>query len=488
MATTVTLLQTPSDVNLAYGPNAVTLTGITTGDKYVLQVQTQSGNVLADIRQTANREGNAIFDIQNILQTYVKTNPINIEQHGIGNALILTDSPNETFTYIIKVGDETSGQVELKPVSYGPYLIIGGKKPYYDLLWNESQYQTTVKGDDSMVPCTIPLTAKQPMSDKIDYIMGSDIPPTKSKPSYITNNVRVQKNIVYSDSVQTKSYYNALNQGTPMPSSYARAIEGFRISEYDRFDTLISDLVVPNTVDNGCGPNQTVGEGIIPTGATTIVTMGQGPQNLYEFDFFDANGNADQFNLNPATKYYYIAPVAYTPPSCNTDLPPFTDLATHYVQWYIIEPKECLDYDHIQFSWLNSLGFRDYFTFTKKNQRTVTNKRNEYLQEVSDYNAQTYEVNAGNRGRTAYSQTLEETWTASTGYMSDEEARYLESMFNSADVRVRLGQQAPTGYDLQYFACNLLSASYIEKTYRKDKLFQYEVRFKLANNIKSQRG
>lgn len=488
MATTVRLLQTPSDVNLAYGPNALTLTGITTGDKYVLQVQTQSGDLIADIRQTANAEGNAIFDIQNILQTYVSTNPINAENLGIGNYKILSNSANETFRYILRVGDETSGIVDLYTVSYGPYTIIGGKKPFYDLLWNEGQYRASAKGGDEIIPCTEILVERQPMSDRIDYIMGSDIPPTKSKPSYITNNVRLQKNIVYQNSVQTKSYYNEILRTTPTPSSFVRGIEGFRITEYDRFDTLISDIVIPNTVDNGCGPNTTVSDAIVPSGNTLIVTMGQGPQNLNSFQYYDANGTLQNFGLNSSTKYYYIAPVAYTPPSCNTDLPPFTDQSTHWIQWYIIEPEECNDYDHIQFSWLNSLGFRDYFTFTKKNQRSVTNKRNEYLQEVSDYNAETYEVDPGNRGRTAYSQTLEETWTASTDYMSDEMAKYLESMFNSADVRVRLGYQAPTGYDLQYWACNLLSASYIQKTYRKDKLFQYEVRFKLANNIKSQRG
>ena len=75
-----------------------------------------------------------------------------------------------------------------------------------------------------------------------------------------------------------------------------------------------------------------------------------------------------------------------------------------------------------------------------------------------------------------------------TGYMSDEEAKYLEGLFNSPDVRVRLGMNAPAGYDAYFFGCNVTSASWTEKSYRKDQLFQYEIRFKLANNLKSQRG
>ena len=72
--------------------------------------------------------------------------------------------------------------------------------------------------------------------------------------------------------------------------------------------------------------------------------------------------------------------------------------------------------------------------------------------------------------------------------MSDEEAKYLEGLFNSPDVRVRLGFNGPPGYDAYFFGCNITSASWSEKSYRKDKLFQYDIKFKLANNQKSQRG
>ena len=69
--------------------------------------------------------------------------------------------------------------------------------------------------------------------------------------------------------------------------------------------------------------------------------------------------------------------------------------------------------------------------------------------------------------------------------MNDEEAALIESMFRSAQVNVRFSVGE---YKDEWIPINLISSSYTEKTYRKDRLFQYTVNYKLANNIKSQRG
>ena len=71
--------------------------------------------------------------------------------------------------------------------------------------------------------------------------------------------------------------------------------------------------------------------------------------------------------------------------------------------------------------------------------------------------------------------------------MSDSEALYLQGLFTSADVKVRFND-APDDQQYQWVPVSLLSTDYTEKTYRKDKLFQYNIRFALAHNLKSQRG
>ena len=94
-------------------------------------------------------------------------------------------------------------------------------------------------------------------------------------------------------------------------------------------------------------------------------------------------------------------------------------------------------------------------------------------------------VNIYDRGTTVFSQTLPEEFSAFTGFISDADALYLEGLFISADVKVRFNDSdTPT----KWVPVSLMSTDYVEKTVRKDKLFQYDIKFKLAHNIKSQRG
>ena len=134
---------------------------------------------------------------------------------------------------------------------------------------------------------------------------------------------------------------------------------------------------------------------------------------------------------------------------------------------------------------MNSLGMRDQFTFTKKNEKKVMAKRNEYLKEPADYNATSYNVDIGDRGYTTYSQTIKETWTCQTGFINDEQAKLLESLMVSADVNVRfdIGE-----YANQWVPVRIQKKSYVEKTNRKNRLFNYTYTFTIAHNVKSQRG
>jgi hypothetical protein len=231
-----------------------------------------------------------------------------------------------------------------------------------------------------------------------------------------------------------------------------------------------------NTQSNGGGPNITLGQGLIPSGNFNVITLATGPANF------------PQGTLSAACTHYYIVPVLWTPQACATDdqsqIPVMSEAAWR-IQRYNIIQEPCNDYDHIQFAWMNSEGYRDQFTFTKRNEKKINITRNDFLKEAADYNATSYSVDKQSRGFTTYSQAIKEVWTATSGYMNDKEAELLESMFKSPSVNVRFS----TGeYANQWIPINLISSSYTEKTYRKDRLFQYTVEYKLASNIKSQRG
>ena len=468
----VTISQSPSlPFDMAYGPNPVTLsgiptdpqTGVITADKYVLRIY-RLGTLIADLRQSPNRQGRAIFDIQNTIQSQVAPSAGNIEQTGyIGNAL--RTSATESTPYKLEVGYELDGVVFTEPISNINYLDFGGVKEYFEVPFNTNPYLPLVSEDEG---CTIVDNQAKVFSDLKAYRLGGSI--TDGKPEVMNNDERVYDHYVTRDDMTTISYYNGLDIDGSTIDQRVQGIEAFVFYQYNgNSEVDINPLY--NIQANGGGPNTQVGDGIQPNYPYRAITIGTGPKNFQDFD--------------PEATHYYVKTGVYQVNTCESDIDFVTDETLHDWHRFNIVDANCNDFEHYQFSWLNSYGFRDYYTFKKRKDRRVRIKRNEFLQETADYNANSYNVDTYNRGTTVYSQQIQETFTAYTDYISDADAKYLEGLFISADVKVRFNDNVdPTAW----FPISLQSSSYTEKTSRKDQLFQYDIKFKLANNKKSQRG
>jgi len=479
--------QQPAPLDMTYGPNILTLSNLGAADKYVVKVLKQSDNsVIADVRQSANSVGNAIFDIQKILQSYVSPSQGNIESLGQGSYnLSLQDSSAESFRYIIQIGSETSGVTTMQ--SLFPKETVGGIKQYYDQYFSWSAFNGTAFGGDELVPCTlVNNTQGDILSDWTTTIAANTV--TDGIPSGFNPTDRIQvRDVLLTDHFCT-TWYNHVVIGTPAPAAEVTGIEGFRIVSYQN-NIQLQNQIIPNIQANGGGPNVETGDGTVVNHPYTFITMGTGPQNLSYNQYSTGSLAETVFQLSNLTTHYYITPVLYTPGSCLATTTGYADRSAWETQRFNIVQPECLDFDNIEFSWLNSYGFRDFYTFTKRNDKRVRNRKNNYDQSLIDYSGSGWDVDTYSRGTTTYSQELMQEFTAFTDYMTDDEAKYLQGLFTSPDVRVKLGSAyAPVGYDLEWFGATVLSNAYTEKTYRKDKLFQYDVRFKLANQLKSQRG
>ena len=485
----VTVTQTPTTpFDMAYGANTITLNGITPSqEKYALQIFIVGQTIpIADIRQSPNRFARAIFDIQNILQTQVQPTISNIDSLHYSEGFVYQNTRmqianGELVQYQIAYTTETNGQLDSAFVtSPVVYTTLGGSKEYWQVPYTEgNEFIVTASGDDSNPACTVIDSPARPLSDNPWTIAD-----TETGDTLLTVNggypspggIDVQN--VYIDDQCTKSFWQRVNRsGQPVaPNTKVRGIEGFWILQSNAAGTIFSTSFLTNTQSNGGGPNITLGQGLIPSGNFNVITLATGPANF------------PQGTLSTACTHYYIVPVLWTPQACSTDdqsqIPVMSEAAWR-IQRYNIIQEPCNDYDHIQFAWMNSEGYRDQFTFTKRNEKKINITRNDFLKEAADYNATSYSVDKQSRGFTTYSQAIKEVWTATSGYMNDKEAQLLESMFKSPSVNVRFS----TGeYANQWIPINLISSSYTEKTYRKDRLFQYTVDYKLASNIKSQRG
>ena len=480
----ITIQQAPSSpFDMAYGANPITLTGIDpNADKYALRIYLLGNpNPIADIRQSPNRQARAIFDIQNILQAYVSPTKNNIDALGVtGNGLQIANG--ELIEYQIATAEETGGTI---PEAGEPgtwvinptiYTTIAGAKSYWQVPFTASKYQAALQSNIN--GCTILNPSAKPLQASALSDNEWTIKDTETGDDFLGDGwaspTGIDVHNVYTDDQCTKSFFQPTNRGGANPPVFnAQGIEAFIIAEYDANGNMSSERQINNIINNGGGPNNTPGQGLVSTGNFKTVTIGTGPANLPGFD------------LNPSTTHYYVMPMVYSPVTSECGGGGLLYTPAWKAQRYNLIQEPCNDYDHIQFAWLNSLGYRDQFTFTKKNEKKINTERNNFLKEVTDYNSSSYAVNKQSRGFTTYSQNIKEVWEATSGYMNDKEADLLESMFKSPSVMVR---HSTGEYANQWIPINLISSSYTQKSYRKDRLFQYTVNYKLASNIKSQRG
>ena len=476
--------------DMAYGANTITLNGITPSQqKYALQITVVGQTTpIADIRQSPNRFARAIFDIQNILQTQVEPSKNNIDGlHYSASGFAAQNTRmrianGELVQYQIGYTTETNGQLDA-PFTVSPivYTTLGGSKEYWQVPYDEgAEFIPIVDADVN--GCTDINYWARPLSDNTWTISDQD-----TGDNFLTYDGGfsspggIDVHNVYADDQCTKSFWqNIFRVAGPYPANTAvQGIEAFWVLQSNAAGNIFNVSTLANTQSSGGGPNISLGQGLIPSGNFNVITLATGPANF------------PVGVLSASCTHYYIVPVLYTPLSptnCITSeqgQAPLMSESAWRTQRYNILEKPCNDYPHVQFAWLNSEGFRDQFTFTKRNEKKINTKRNNFLKEAADYNEVRYVVDEQSKGFTTYSQTIKEDWTATSGYMNDEEAANLEYMFRSPSVMVRFSVGE---YANQWLPINLISSSYTEKTYRKDRLFQYTVNYKLANNIKSQRG
>ena len=451
----VTIEQNPGAYNMAYGANPVTLIGAPLGGKYVLRVLVDSV-IVADIRQTPNISNAAVFDLQNILQSLVNTSDLNIE-----TTEEWIDSAREGAKYQIAYGSEDfAGNIVINGTT-GFYELLSGRKEYYEVLWDSEPYTPFVEGDDSIPTCTIIASQGKAFTDLPLYRADKFGP---ERPPQVAAQDMVHRVELTREDFMTMSWMNKVVQDDPPAGSNVTQIAGATVFEWDSAGSIGSYSVF-NTTQTGGGPDAQPGDGVAVQYPYSAITLGVGPENR------------EQDN-DPSTTHYWVLPQAYNP--CGTTQLTYRASNTP-IRIDIVEPN-CNDYEHIQFSWTNSYGFRDYYTFTKKNEKRLRINKNNFLMDAANYAMDTYDITRQTRGTTTYSQKIELQYTATTDYMTDEEAKYLENLFMAPDVRVRFGKE---GF---FEPVTILTSSYTQKTNRKDQLFQYEVQFKRAHGIKSQRG
>lgn len=456
----ITVTNQPSDFDLAYGPNILSLYDLDEdGLRYVVRIiNTADDSQVAEVRQLPNVVGYGHFDIQRILQTQVFSNP------DLESTTILKAGDEEMFSYRIEYGYLSAGSVTVSgtlPSETGEFVALNGRKLFYEVDWDDTPYKPTISSSDFGGVTIINPTIKQKaLTDRhYNQITGAQI--TDGKPSVLGDNEVVYEIDVNRYDDYTLSFVNGWVE-TPATPAWYNGINFFIINRYNG-STSLGSVTINNLTGNGGGPDVNVGDDIAPSGDYKVISAQVG---------YRSTNISSQTNMT----HYYVCAYSYAAEDDTGQVE-----LSHWYRFNIVEP-ECNDFDNIQVSWVNSLGYRDYFDFQKRNDYAVSTNQSTYRRVNADWSAATFAINESSRGEKVYNKTIEETYVANTRYLTDEESTYLKNLYISPDVRVRFGT------DDEWKPVILTDNQYTERTFRKDRLFQHTINFKLANPQQVQHG
>ncbi len=458
------LRNTPSDFNLSFGKNIFTLEdtgGATDQVKFGLNIFSGStgGTQVATLRQFENPSGTAHFDLQNILKNYTTPNP---ELQSITG---ITDGRYETFRFVGEVGIEVGGTFsrdEWATGSTGSYCVIGGRKQFNDLDWTGG-YFTHSPLITEILGCPAAVTARYPLTD---YELPTTTDYTSETPTWAQGKTIVtQKISTDSNAKRTLSYLNR-NFSLGSLADTRKTIKAFRITIMNGTSQL-DDFYIENTTANG-GQHANIS-------GTTF--------DEYPYDVMSVQCGHNMFTADTSNAtHWFVGTFTLNDPSCPDSSLPYWSQSLHHVYRFNVDEGECNDFDIVEFSWLNSYGVRDYFDFRKRKDYNINITRNTYEQLDGTWSSQDYEVNSYDRGEKTFSQSIQERYTCNTGYLSDLEAEFLKNLYLSPDVKVRFEGES------DYYSVTLEDSQWTERTFRKDKLFQNTVTFRMAHKLNSQRG
>lgn len=170
---------------------------------------------------------------------------------------------------------------------------------------------------------------------------------------------------------------------------------------------------------------------------------------------------------------FYDGITSYTVLAYNQTFP--LSRTAYQYQKFLIEDK-CSGFPQTRLCWLNRFGGFDYFTFNLASSKKINIGREEYTK-LLNYN---YVIK--DRGRTVINTNLKTEITLLSNWISEYEASWIEELFTSPEVYI-------CDNNLQkVIPIVLTTKSFEEKTYKKDRLINYEITYELANDLSVQRG
>tara|TARA_R100001594_G_scaffold7146_3_gene19631 strand:+ start:1713 stop:3167 length:1455 start_codon:yes stop_codon:yes gene_type:complete len=260
----------------------------------------------------------------------------------------------------------------------------------------------------------------------------------------------------YINYIQDDDYHTVafLNDTT----NFASAVKYIQIKFYTSAGVTISTThLINNSGTGGEPPDGTL------TDAKRLLYFGCGAANL-EAQSTDADAKPSN-NSNWA--YYRVRGAIDTGGTYKT--------AAYY---FIKQDGSCKGFKVRRLAWRNTKGGYDYFNFKMKSTQTLEFERNTYSTLLGNYNAEKFNYNDSERGKTNRQTTAKLTETLNTDWIKEEQAQLLESLIGSTNVE--MVQNSDTTYTQPVM---ITDTSFIKKTVANDKMIQYSIKIEYSNPV-----
>lgn len=410
-----------------------------------------AANRLQRVKQQPNPSGYGVFNLGQIISTYVESDNV-----WKARPFELSDGCNKDFVLLFgeEYGTSTSSSIRTYDGT-GPGATAG--QPAYS---GSTEFYTITDG------LVDPYDAVNFNFASSSYYSGSVTPTGGSanftRSSALTNALTTQS--IADGDYETISLYNG---NFDKSSTNAQDIYYVQFTVYNSAGSQIQNIGFFNTTANNGGPRTSEAQEwpAVYTGQsneTRLIHLGVGPQNLAD------TGNT----LNSAWSYYTVTIVSQE--SAGTD-----DGTAIWASYKFTKETGDCAYNGVRFAWKNEFGVWDYYTFTLQSDSTFGVTREEFEQTFVNYSTTSTAVSydKSRRGSRQFYNALNNSKTANSNWLTQAEADWLRELFFSANVYIQVGT------DMLPVA--ITSANVVEKTNpRTQKNFQYTIEFKPANQLR----
>ena len=220
-------------------------------------------------------------------------------------------------------------------------------------------------------------------------------------------------------------------------------LSSMRIDFYNSSNSSVYNYTEANGVSSG-------------TTAGSLVHVGVGPKNIETLDATIAS-----YLANPTSFPYYSVKLTYASGTSKT---------------YYFENK-CYQYKGTNFAFINKLGMFDYYRASLVDTENESFNRETFDKSYINYSTDTTTISYDytTRGETQYYNSLTNTYTAETDWLTTEQANWLFELFESPSVYVQDGNN--------FIGVVITNANEQYKTnQRGQKVFKFTIQYRKSNS------